>query len=151
MATSYKQIIDLFRTICNDHLAIKHFAVGTVSDIETPTEESPQGIYPYVFLRPIGAELDTRIIIYDFDLIVCDLAKDSEDLESRVHNSTLSIMQEILSYFKFVPNTNINVEFPTNLTWFVEANKNSVAGWTASLRLTTVNPLNFCETAFRTL
>ena len=146
--TNYKQLIDKFRSLCNDHKAIKYFAVGQISDIEVPTADAPEGIYPYVFLRPVTASVDANVITYQMDLVVMDMAKNKEDLETRIHNSTLNIMQDLLTNFRMNLNNEVDVELPVQLTWFVESNKNSTAGWAASLNIVTQNPLNRCETAF---
>lgn len=153
MNTTYKNVIDQFKLIADKHLAIKHFAVGQISDIEIPNDTAPKGIYPYVFLNPTTASIGQRSITYNFNLIVCDMAKDSEDLESRVHNTTIQILQDILAVFKLTTRTqsSMDIQLPADAIWFVESYKNSVAGWNCPISVTVTSPLDLCDAPFSEL
>ena len=65
---NYKNIIDLIKTICDNHYFINQFGYGDISDISTPDDnEAPD--YPYVFLNPVTFNMGDKITSFNFNLI----------------------------------------------------------------------------------
>lgn len=148
VSQTYRDVVQQFREICSNHPAIETFRVGPPSMIEIPTQDQPVSAkYPYVQLVPQPAQLDSRTITFEFDLVVMDLAKDSLDLEERVHSSTLEIMRDIIaSYVNTTWQTvNYNILLPSTVSPFVEGYLNSVAGWTAQITVEALAPLDNCN------
>ena len=55
---SYKELIKSFETICLDQIAVKHFQVGEMSDVDIQTNIDPFQRYPFVFLIPRVSSMD---------------------------------------------------------------------------------------------
>ena len=52
---TYKEIINRFRAVTEDHKMLKSFGYGQLSDLKTQSQLGPeeQGVdYPYLFLLP---------------------------------------------------------------------------------------------------
>jgi len=146
-SSTYRNVIESLRTTIESHPAIKTFRVGPPSTIEMPTNEKPEIKYPYVHLVPQTATLDGKTTIYDFDLIVMDLAKDQLGLEERTQSSMLEITRDIIA--KYTRTTwdqwRFNMELPVVSTPFVENFQNSVSGWTTQVKIVSIAPISNCE------
>lgn len=148
--TTYNDVCNKFRQIANSHLNVKQFKIGPPSDIEVPTNADPISKYPYVHLVPNPSEIVKGGIVYNFSMVVMDLAKDTEDREQRTHSNMLNVLLDIISKLKLTKwsDVEMDVELPLQIVPFVEAQKHSVTGWTAEIRVITRNPLNICDAAF---
>jgi len=47
---TYQQVVEQFRTACNEHLAINQFGEGSIDRLDSLYQNA---LYPYAFLRPI--------------------------------------------------------------------------------------------------
>lgn len=150
--TTYKQVIQLFQDICDNHYAIKFFNYGALSDIEVNQDDFPTQQYPMVYLNPVSINLVPGYAIYTLNLLVFDLARIDREDTMEVHDTTLQIMMDILSVFKMQSATeyNMNIQNQPTLMWFKEAQKNSVAGWSASIVVSTEFPYDISNAAFST-
>lgn len=148
--TTYKDLIGIFQQICDDHLAVEFFNWGQLSDIEVNEPDYPTQQYPMVFLNPVNVTFNQGYAIYNANLIVMDLARNNRAAELEVHDTTLSVLQDILAKFRLTTWQDLDVEIlaPIVCTQFVEAQKNNVAGWSASVQIVTKNPLDLCNAAF---
>lgn len=151
--TTYKQLIQLFQDICDQHLAIKFFNYGSLSDIEVNQDDFPTQQYPMVFLNPVSVTLIPGYAQYQMNLLVMDLARLDREATMEVHDSTLQIMMDILSVFKQQSNVqySMDIQNQPTLMWFKEAQKNNVAGWSASIQVSTEFPYDICNAAFNTI
>lgn len=148
---SYKQLIEAFETICLEQMAVKHFQVGEMSDVDIQTNIEPFQRYPFVFLIPRPSSMDRfGKMTLGFSMIVADIAKNQEDLQRNTHNTTLMIMQDIFSRIIMTPPSVIDweVETPIRMTPFVEKYNNNLAGWTAEINVVIPVPFDFCSAAF---
>ena len=148
IAQTYSDVIKQLKDICGQHPAIETFRVGPANMIEIPTKEQPVSAkYPYVMVVPQPATLDGRSTMFDFDIIVMDLAKDSLDLEAKVHNSTMEILRDILASYTMTTwkDVNYNMILPVIATPFVQGYNNSVAGWTAQVQIEAKSPFDQCN------
>jgi hypothetical protein len=146
-SSTYRNVIEALKQGIESHPAVKTFRVGPPSTIEMPTDTKPEMKYPYVHLVPQPATLDGKSTVFDFDLIVMDLAKDQLGLEERTQSAMLEITRDIIAFYT---NTTweawrFNIQLPVVSTPFVENFQNSVAGWTTQIKLVAITPLSNCE------
>jgi predicted amino acid-binding ACT domain protein len=149
--TTYKQLIEAFEQICLSQMSVKHFQVGEMSDVDMQTNTETFQRYPFVFMIPRLSSMDRfGKMVLGFSLIVADIAKNEEDLQVNVHNTTLMIMQDIFSKIIMTPASQVDwdVETPINITPFVEKYNNNLAGWTAEINVLMISPFNLCDAAF---
>jgi len=146
-SSTYRNVIESLRDIILSHPAVKTFRVGPPSTIEMPTDETPAIKYPYVHLIPQPATLDGKSTMFDFDLIVMDLAKDQLGLEERTQSSMLEITRDIIAYYTRTTweQYRFNMILPVVSTPFVEEFQNSAAGWTTQIKIEAMTPLSNCE------
>jgi hypothetical protein len=149
--TTYKDLIGIFQQICDSHLAVKFFNWSVaLSDVEVNEPDYPEQQYIYVFLNPVNVTFTGGYALYQCNLIVMDLARKNRDAVLEVHDTTLSVMQDILAKFRLTTwgQLDVNIQSPITCTPFVEAQKQSTAGWTAAITVETKNPLDLCNAAF---
>lgn len=146
-SSTYRNVIEALRQTIESHPAVKTFRVGPPSTIEMPTEDTPEIKYPYVHLVPMPATLDASNTVFDFDMIVMDLAKDKLGLEERTQSSMLEITRDIVAYFTRTTweEFKFNMALPIVATPFVEEFQNSCAGWTSQIQIIAQTPLSNCE------
>ena len=148
---SYKELIQSFEEICLNQMAVKHFQVGELSDVDIQTNVYPFQRYPFVFLVPQPGTLDRfGKAVFGFSMIVADIAKNDEDLQVNTHNTTFMILQDILSKIIMSPASQVDwdVETPINIVPFVEKFNNNLAGWTAEINVMINSPFDLCSAAF---
>lgn len=146
-SSKYRDVIETFRRIVLSHPAVKTFRVGPPSTIEMPTDEKPAIKYPYVHLVPQPSQLGASSTIFEFDMIVMDLAKDQLGLEERTQSAMLEITRDIVAYFTRTtwPEFRFNMILPITTTPFVEEFQNSCSGWTSQISIEAMTPLSNCE------
>lgn len=148
---TYKEFIQFFELMCSQHLAVRQFQVGELSDIDVESNVDTPTQYPLVFLVPQQSFMDRYgKLTLGFSLIVADIAKNQEDLQVNTHNNTLMIIQDLLSRILLTTPTDVDfsVETPVGVTPFVERFKNNLAGWTAEINVELKSPFDFCNSAF---
>ena len=146
-SSKYRDVIETLRKIIESHPAVRTFRVGPPSTIEMPTDEKPEIKYPYVHLVPQPAILGAASTLFDFDLIVMDLAKDQLGKEERTQSAMLEITRDIIAYFTRTTwdQFRFNLKLPITATPFVEEFQNSAAGWTSQIQIEAMTPLSNCE------
>jgi hypothetical protein len=149
---SYKQVIELVKSIALDQIAVKQFQVGAPSDFDIETEVYPFQRYPLVFLTPQISTMDRfGKLTLGFTLSVADIAKDNiEQAQINSYNSTLMILQDIFSKIIMTDwnEVGIKVETPITIIPFQEAANNNLTGWTAEVNIEVKSPFNLCSAAF---
>jgi hypothetical protein len=149
--TTYKDLIGIFQGICDDHLAVEFFNWSVaLSDVEVNEPDYPTQQYIYVFLQPVNVTFTGGFAIYNANLIVMDLARKNREAVLEVHDTTLSVLQDILAKFRLTTwgQLDVNIQAPITCTPFVESQKQSTAGWSANIQIETKNPLDLCNAAF---
>jgi hypothetical protein len=148
---SYKQVIDLFREISLQQIAVKLFQVGMPSDMDIENNITFQR-FPLVFMTPELSTMDRfGKLTLGFNFTVADIAKDNiEDLQVNTYNNTLLIMQDIFSKFIMTDweAVGLKIETPINIQPFQEEANNNLTGWTAILNVEVKSPFNLCDAAF---
>lgn len=149
---SYKQVVELFKSISLSQIAVKQFQVGMPSDIDVETDVHTFQRFPLVFLVPRTSQMDRfGKMVLGFDLVICDIAKDNEeDLQINTYNNTLLIGQDILSKIIMTDWNTVGIEIqtPVNFTPFQEKFNNNLTGWTWNLNVIVKSPFNLCDAAF---
>jgi hypothetical protein len=148
---SYKELIKSFETICLDQIAVKHFQVGEMSDVDIQNNKDPFQRYPFVFLVPRVSSMDRYgKMILGFSMIVGDIAANQEDLQINTHNSTLMIMQDILSKIILSGPSSVDwdIQTPVRMVPYVEKFNNNLAGWSAEINVQINSPFDLCSAAF---
>lgn len=151
MATpkSYKEVVETIESIVNSHIAVAQFAVGLNSDIDVETNTKNPVKYPLVFLRPEQSYMQKfGKLSLGFTLSVLDISHDQELYEINGHNSTLMILQDILSKIYLDLNIDLNIEDIVNITPITGRYNNMLLGWEAILLLDVQSPYSLCEAAF---
>lgn len=149
--TTYKNLIEIFSNICSQHVAVQFFNWSiAISDIEVNQPDFPQQQYIYVFLNPISVTFQTGYAIYNANLIVMDLARQNREAVLEVHDTCLSVLQDILAKIRLTTwnQLDIQIQEPITCVPFVESQKQNTAGWSANLQIITKNPLDLCNSAF---
>lgn len=147
---TYKELVEYFQTLCSEHLSVKQFQVGELSDIDVQTNSKTPTRYPLVFMVPQQSLLDRNgKMILGFSLIVADIAKNQEGLQVDTHNETLMIMQDLFSRILLTDwkTVEINLETPINIVPFVERFNNNLTGWTAEINIEMKSPFDLCNAA----
>lgn len=156
IATTYGVLAQMLYDLCYSNAAIKTVRIGPLSSVEMPYADDPvtknSFKYPYVHFVPQLAEMNGRSTVFEFDMIVMDLAKDNLGLDITVHSETLEITRDLLSKFVLTDwnQFRYNVKLPSSATPFVENFQNNVAGWTTRLMVEAITPLNLCDAPFIT-
>lgn len=149
---TYKELIDLFRSICTSQLAVKQFQVGQLSDIDNQNVEHTFVRFPLVFMIPTQSSMDRfGKMLLGFSFIVMDIAKNNEEqLAIDTHNNTLMIMQDIFSKFIMTDWNTVGakIETPIYMTPFVERFNNNLCGWSAEISVEIQSPFDYCNAAF---
>jgi len=154
VATTYGVLCQMLKDLCLSNMAIKTVRIGPVSSIEMPyaDDEVTQNSYKYpaVHFVPMSADMNGRSTIFEFSMIVMDLAKDNLGLDNTVHSETLEISRDLMSKFILTDWTEFrySLELPATATPFIENFQNSVAGWTTRFQIEAITPLNLCEAPF---
>jgi hypothetical protein len=153
MATprTFKEFVQQFQTICESQLAIKQFQLGEPSDIDIQNMEHDFQRFPLAFLIPEISDMDRfGKMSLGFTFVVADIVRNQEDWQVDVYNSTLMIMQDILSKIIMTPASQVDfvVQTPIPIDPFVERYNNNLAGWSAALTIDIKSPFNLCDAAF---
>jgi hypothetical protein len=153
MATprTFKEFVQQFQSICESQLAVKQFQLGEPSDIDMQNMEHTFQRFPLAFLVPEISDMDRYgKMTLGFTFVVADIARNQEDWQIDVYNSTLMIMQDILSKIIMSPASEVDfvVQTPVTIDPFVERYNNNLAGWSAALTIEIKSPFDLCSAAF---
>jgi len=96
MIVTYKKIVDTVQQACNDHLAIKSFAEGSISYLDA---HSVNIVYPFVFLRPLSSPgLIGNVRTLNFELYSLDVPKLSNESPVDLKSRTEIFLYDVLSF-----------------------------------------------------
>ena len=74
---TYKQIIDQFFSVCQQHKMINTWGYGNLSDIVAPYNRDNID-YPYAFLNPQSHTLGRGNVVFRFNLIMQEVTSDRD-------------------------------------------------------------------------
>ena len=139
----YSEIIDLFQTRCDQHLAIASFNSGTIDFLDSAAVNQK---YPFIFLRPMNTIVADRQRSLSFELYSLDIPKLKSSSHVELLSDTEQYIYDLMSYFEFGPDAiQQNYDFIMNDCVPVnEAFQDRVFGWVANIDIVTPYNLNYC-------
>lgn len=144
--STYKQIVEYFQQACDEHVAIKSFAEGSIDYLDA---NSQNVVYPFVFLRPLsspGIQSNTRSLT--FELYALDVPKLSDESPLQVKSNTEQYIYDVMSYINYGPvpvNNQNGIECDmASMSPVNEAFNDRVYGWVANITITEAGILNYC-------
>ena len=156
---TYKEIINRFRTVVQNHLQLKDFGYGELSDLKTQSQLGPeeQGVdYPYLFLLPAPSVRQGPVMEYSFNMVVMDMARTEEGdlydnyitIQSQCQQYIDDVLANLYYYYKDQPEIQL-----TNITYtpFKEKYQDELAGMTATITIQVPTPLDNCIAPFSNL
>ena len=156
---TYKDIINRFRTITENHLMLEDFGYGDLSDLkyvsQLGTDEERVG-YPYLYLLPSSSTRNGVVMNYSFNMIVMDMARPEDGantdefdnyitIQSQCQQYIDDVLANLYYYYKDKPEITL-----TGITYtpFKEKYQDVVAGMTATITIQVPTPLNECIAPF---
>jgi hypothetical protein len=140
---TYKQVVEVFETAANDHLAIKSFASGPIDYLDAHSQNTR---YPFVFLRPVvslGLQNNTRSLA--FELYSLDVPKVSDEEAYTVMSNTELYLYDIGAYIRRGPEQQTLNFTMNNITPVNEAFQDRVFGWVANIIYEEPAVYNYCN------
>ena len=152
---TYKEIINRFRTITENHLMLEDFGYGDLSDLkyvsQLGTDEERVG-YPYLYLLPSSSTRNGVVMNYSFNMIVMDMARPEDGantdefdnyitIQSQCQQYIDDVLAQLYYFYKDQPEIQL-----TGITYtpFKEKYQDVVAGMTATITIAVPTPLNEC-------
>jgi len=153
---TYKEIINRFREVVEDHWMIQDFGYGELSDIKTQSQLGPeeQGTdYPYMFLNPTSHTRTGPVMNYSFNMIMMDMARGEEgdvyDNYITIQSQCQQYIDDVLSqlYYGYSDKPEIQL---TGITYtpFKEKYQDTLAGMTATITIQVPTPIDNCTAPF---
>ena len=145
---TYKELVDNIKATVDDHLILRDFGYGALTDIKT-VDEGTRVDYPYAFLNPTQSTRTGQTVTYRFNLIVMDVAQedptDGFANYLKVQSACQQYIDDILANLRFgKPYKDFDLTLNVNLTPFKERFQDTVAGMTATLEIEVPLALNDC-------
>ena len=145
---TYKELVDSIKTVVDNHLILRDFGYGAITDIKT-VDEGVRVNYPYAFLNPTQSTRTGQTITYRFNLIVMDVAQEdpTDGFKNylKVQSDCQQYIDDILAELRFgTPLNDFDLTLNVNLTPFKERFQDTVAGMTATLEIEIPFALNAC-------
>jgi hypothetical protein len=141
---TYQDIINDFQSACNAHLQIASFDSGTIDFLDA---SAVNRLYPYVFMRPLSANLADRTRTVTFELYSLDQPKVGTSNNISVVSDTEMYIYDILAWFNWGPadrqqwyDVQLASAAPVN-----EAFQDRVYGWVATINVVTPFNLDYCN------
>ena len=154
---TYKEIINRFRTVTSEHLMLKDFGYGELSDLKTQSQLGPeeQGVdYPYLFLLPGSSNRTGPVMNYSFNMIIMDMARGEEgdkydnyiSIQSQCQQYIDDVLARLHYYYTDQPDITL-----TGITYtpFKEKYQDELAGMTATITIAVPTPLDACVYPFQ--
>jgi hypothetical protein len=146
---TYQQVVEQFRTACNEHLAINQFGEGSIDRLDSLYQNA---LYPYAFLRPIQSTgmitsqngvSGARSLNFEFYMIDVPLLTDTDVLQ--IQSQCEIYLYDIISYFNLGAVQQVEFVTLNSISPLYEAFNDRVAGWMCNITVTTTGVLNFCN------
>lgn len=144
MIVTYKQIVDTVQAACNEHLAIKSFAEGSISYLDA---HSVNIVYPFVFLRPLSSPgLVGNVRTLNFELYSLDVPKLSNESPVDLKSRTELFLYDVLSYLRYGPTNQYTMDFNlSSITPVDEGFQDRAYGWVGGISITSEGIYNYCN------
>lgn len=145
---TYEKIIYDIRQIVVDHLMLKDFGYGAISDIKVRSEGATENEcdYPYLFANPITHQRVGSQMQYQFNVIIMDMVDEESDNFLKIQSECMQYADDVLAKLKL--GYKYDIANTITYTPFKERFVDEVAGVTINLTITIPTPLNNCITPF---
>ena len=139
---TYNEIIEVFRTVADNHLQINYFGHGMIEDVNTFQEEDDK--FPVLWVVPQSTRFNDNSTVYRLRVLVFDIDKTSDDYRTEILSDTLQILGDVIKYLK-----NEDWDYALlnqqNCIPFVQKFVDYCAGWYSDIEIDTVSNNNPCN------
>ena len=158
-----KTFYEDFKLLADHHKQLNSFGFGAVGDFqylnqsrdkEENTTFNPP-IYPLLYVVPNDVRQKFNYMEYSFDIIVADVVERSLFNQTDLLSDTNQILDDIISQFRLSVTQSLGnfnalyyLDNPIVCTPFLEQYDDLLGGWTATLNIQVMTPLNRCDAAF---
>jgi len=158
-----KTFYEDFKMLADHHKQLNSFGFGSVGDFqylnqsrdkEENTTFNPP-IYPLMYVVPNDVRQKFNYMEYSFDIIVADVVERSLFNQTDLLSDTNQILDDIISQFRLSVTQSLGnfnalyyLDNPIVCTPFLEQYDDLLGGWTATLNIQVMTPLNRCDAAF---
>jgi hypothetical protein len=143
MNFSYKQIVEIFQQAADKHVAIKSFATGPLSFLDSNNQNIR---YPFIFLRPITSlGLVGNIRSLTFELYSLDVPKVSDDSPIQVMSNTEQFLYDVGAFIRrgeFQQDLDFEM---VNIVPVNEAFQDRVYGWVSTVNVSSPEVYDLCN------
>lgn len=140
--TTLNQVLNILRTICNDHAQINSFVFGQISEISASEQEQ----YPLVWCDINDSQMSERIFIMNLSLYILDIQRVDNTNEIDVISDTLSIGRDLIAALNNpIYQDYFNVQFDVNFGQIREGFPDVVDGWKLDLSLELMELNDRCQ------
>lgn len=160
---NHKTFHDDFRLLADHHKELNSFGYGALEDLSFWTESRDKQenttfnppIFPLLYVVPGNVEQRLQYMNYEFNIIVMDIIERDLDNQIDVLSDTNQILDDIISQFRLSVEDslgNFNKEYyldqPVICMPFIEKYTDLCGGWSATLNIQVMTPLDRCDAAF---
>jgi len=141
---TYQTIINDFQSACTAHYQIASFDCGTLDYLDA---SAVNRLFPFVYMRPLGAVLADRVRTLNFELYSLDQPKVASSSNTAIISDTEMYIYDLLAWFNFGPASRQQV-YEVNLINAApvnEAFQDRVFGWVATIDVITPFNLDYCN------
>ena len=140
--TTLNQVLNILRTICNDHAQINSFVFGHISEISASEQEQ----YPLVWCDVNDSQMSERMFTLNLYLHVLDIQRVDNSNEVDVLSDTLSIGRDLIAALNNpIYQDYFNVQFDVNFGQVREGFPDVVDGWKLDLSLELMELNDRCQ------
>jgi len=141
---TYSETISQFQLACDEHLAISSFDSGTIDYLDASAVDR---LYPFVYLRPLSANIVNKVRTLGVELYSLDIPKLSGGSNVDLISNTEMYLYDILGWFNFGPayRQQIYQVDLINAAPVNEAFQDRVYGWVANINIVTPFKEDFCN------
>lgn len=140
--TTLNQVLNILRTICNDHAQINSFVFGHISEISASEQEQ----YPLVWCDINDSQMSERMFTLNLSLHVLDIQRADGSNEVDVLSDTLSIGRDLVAALNNpIYQDYFNVQFDVNFGQVREGFPDVVDGWKLDIGLDLMELNDRCQ------
>ena len=152
---SYKDITDDIGILVKDHMQLRKFITGPIS--EADIEKLGNDNYPFAYAECTNVSIDAGSMTFDIDLVVADIVLDDLSDRRDTYDNTLLMLKDLCiailqsqypNSLTAKINNRIDLQLPLECTPFTARFDNDLTGWQTSLSITTDNENNLCEAVY---
>lgn len=136
------QVLNILRTICNNHFQINSFVFGHISEISASEQEQ----YPLVWCDINDSQMSERMFTMNLSLHVLDIQRADGSNEVDVLSDTLSIGRDLVAALNNpIYQDYFNVQFDINFGQVREGFPDVVDGWKLDIGLDLMELNDRCQ------